>query len=1306
MSDLITTLHPQDDNSVNLYPNIKLENIIDGTAEDAGKFVKVNEEGKFIVDTVNIPEPQQVNNSTVTIKQGGVDKGSFTLNQAEDATIELDAGSAGESGSSMYATSSAISKGVPAHIEAANPIRVGDTISQFYFNTQQDIKSYLETCVDWGNGKKVQYVEGLCTYTLLSALSDENSLGFRSLKSGDYIKYLKIKSDFNPGDSKIDSDLNNWLATILSSNSSVTLLQIVDIDIRTIYEALRAYTSGSGIYEIQLQTGHESGWNTIYSSTSGYMYTYWRSDEHAYDLTYASRELQIETINESSSWNGVFFGAVSAIGEPLLTAFLYPENPEYYVAENIYFLAKSMFAIDESDVDAIYYSSDSLPFDTRVTAGWYVAADQPITLDSPEKAKVVNDAVSKIAATENNWVNISEVFGNIYQDDILGTDEVKVDDILVDTAGTLGKVKELSEELVKNQHPANPFAVGDEIPANSYVYIDTSITPDLSKIDWSSFVSDGSSSPCLLAPLESFASMEFTQSMALDSLGIKLNKPIYALVIGENICSYYQVDPSDIDKVLNSSLSEYLATGVNEWHFSEQVTHEGSIFKVPLGNAEAVTLTDVSDQDVWGAYISKDGKWVEDTPILRTKVSCEALRQLPTDYENLDGIPIIKSEYVLTGTDSYQFIPSNYLNKYIQDPTGIIYFCDGQKLYQLRGDNSDSKFTVNIDALYGLNLYGTDISDTGYSAKIGLTDAQLNAAEGDYAVFSSSENNYGWVTPPARQIIANNGITASREVINVSDVTTIGLETGSLGDYSQASGDQVFGKRGNSFGWVSVPSQSGTQIQAGNGISVNGNTVSLTSDYINKGINSASTDMYVMARGGSSMSDLIGWGSVFIPHGIKAGTGLTSTTFNTTTDEISLSQDVQDKLAKIPDTAIETYSEGTGIALTQTGGNDKQISLSQDYITKLKPIMDAQDDLITDLVHKTTDNETAILAKYTKPAIGIPASDLASDVQDSLTKANSALQESALSGYATTNQVNAKYTKPTAGIPETDLSADVQSALTKANSAITSLPTNTVTTDTEQTLTGKKAFNGGLSSSTIGSNSIQTTVDFGAGSNVKVEQEKSGAKVGIQYSISENQLSIYAVTGSKESRLDFNGDGVKYGASELATKADLNAKIANSNFIVSADYDNTTLKAHIDEILTYVNSENGGTLVSVGFKVGTTGASTTITNLHMSSDNTISIDTETDVILGAGSYYYAYPEQVVTSGANEGVFFTCRNGFTLGHGILYITDAGTKEAKLTGESTVITSATQITKMMFQDVDISEVNLEHLTINFYKFNQAE
>ena len=145
MSDIITTLHPQGDNVTNLYPNVKLENIVDTTPEDSSKVLGIGEDGKVKPVTV------QVNNSTVTIKQGGVDKGSFTLNQADNATIELDAGG----GSNMYATNSAISKSIPAHKEATNPIQVGDTISQLYFNTQQDINSYLETCVDWNNGNKI-----------------------------------------------------------------------------------------------------------------------------------------------------------------------------------------------------------------------------------------------------------------------------------------------------------------------------------------------------------------------------------------------------------------------------------------------------------------------------------------------------------------------------------------------------------------------------------------------------------------------------------------------------------------------------------------------------------------------------------------------------------------------------------------------------------------------------------------------------------------------------------------------------------------------------------------------------------------------------------------------------------------------------------------------------------------------------------------------------------------------------------------------------------------------------------------------
>ena len=42
------------------------------------------------------------------------------------------------------------------------------------------------------------------------------------------------------------------------------------------------------------------------------------------------------------------------------------------------------------------------------------------------------------------------------------------------------------------------------------------------------------------------------------------------------------------------------------------------------------------------------------------------------------------------------------------------------------------------------------------------------------------------------------------------------------------------------------------------------------------------------------------------------------------------------------------------------------------------------------------------------------------------------------SGYATTSQVNAKYTKPSGGIPKTDLASDVQTSLGKADTALQS----------------------------------------------------------------------------------------------------------------------------------------------------------------------------------------------------------------------------------------------------------------------------
>ena len=68
---------------------------------------------------------------------------------------------------------------------------------------------------------------------------------------------------------------------------------------------------------------------------------------------------------------------------------------------------------------------------------------------------------------------------------------------------------------------------------------------------------------------------------------------------------------------------------------------------------------------------------------------------------------------------------------------------------------------------------------------------------------------------------------------------------------------------------------------------------------------------------------------------------------------------------------------------------------------------------------------------YSKPSTGIPATDLASSVQTSLGKADTALQ-------SYTEKYTGTYTKPSTGIPKTDLASAVQTSLGKADSALQS----------------------------------------------------------------------------------------------------------------------------------------------------------------------------------------------------------------------------------------------------------------------------
>jgi hypothetical protein len=892
MSELITTLHPQDDNSVNLYPNVKLENIIDGTAEDAGKFVKVNEEGKFIVDTVNIPEPQQVNNSTVTIKQGGVDKGSFTLNQAEDATIELDAGSTGESGSSMYATSSAISKSVPAHKEAAAPIQVDDTISQLYFNTQQDIGDYLADVVDWGNSEKVRFSMDMLSYPLLSVTPPSGTVGTK-IEVGSYIEGITTPTQVHVGDKNPALDDILKSISIENSDGSKVLLRGLINGSNDPVAILQVYKDSS-TQVVSLQYKNSSNiWNNIYTTAQGYA-TGQNTSSSASGNTIAyfslanldnshlnPLEVIITSIDPSfEALNGDIFGAYSITGKPVLTAISAPENPDYYRPKPVYILISNLadaVNAQEGDLPFYYVSTETMVGDGIMSSGWKISPDFTLALSSPEVAYKLQPCVSSIASTENNWVEVPEVYGNIYKENILGTDDVKVDDILVDTKGKFGKVKEIAEVSFKNQHAENKFAVGEEITADSALYVDPAISVDFSKFDWDNAEQVDMGPTITLMSTSSGHGLGFISKLPpffVQASGVSVDNYIYMMVIGTDFDGfdtnrtyviYIGIDPNDAEKIIGSYLGEVLIPeAFNKFAASGGVEKVGDLYKISLSDSAGSTIQSINGQDVWTSFISKDGRWIEDEPTVKTEVRCSTLANLPKSYNQLTDIPIIK---VNSRHPSYELIPSSYANKYVQDSVGFIWFCDGERFYELKGSSS--------------NFDGNSITITTGG---GLTNTQNITAD-----------NYR---------------------------ADIELHKDSLGEYQGGINDAVYGKRGSSYGWMTLPSISNVTGSSPIIVTQNGTSrdISLKTNLSASTYLRPSDNYQVYAKKPDNTYGWAGLDQYSIPRQslITAGTGIATSSLDSYSTQISLSQDVQNKLARIPD--LPTGDGNYALTCTISGG--------------------------------------------------------------------------------------------------------------------------------------------------------------------------------------------------------------------------------------------------------------------------------------------------------------------------------------------------------------------------------------------------
>lgn len=171
---------------------------------------------------------------------------------------------------------------------------------------------------------------------------------------------------------------------------------------------------------------------------------------------------------------------------------------------------------------------------------------------------------------------------------------------------------------------------------------------------------------------------------------------------------------------------------------------------------------------------------------------------------------------------------------------------------------------------------------------------------------------------------------------------------------------------------------------------------------------------------------------------VQTSLGLADTAYQKPSGGIpasDLASAVQTSLGKA-DTALQSFTETDPTVPSWAKASTKP-SYSYSEITGTPTIPDELADLSDDTTHRVvTDTEKATWnAKYNKPSGGIPKTDLASAVQTSLGKADSALQSesdpvfsaSAAAGISSSDITswNGKYTKPASGIPASDLADGV-----------------------------------------------------------------------------------------------------------------------------------------------------------------------------------------------------------------------------------------------------------------------------------------
>lgn len=392
------------------------------------------------------------------------------------------------------------------------------------------------------------------------------------------------------------------------------------------------------------------------------------------------------------------------------------------------------------------------------------------------------------------------------------------------------------------------------------------------------------------------------------------------------------------------------------------------------------------------------------------------------------------------------------------------------------GDGNAQVGDVGLDASGNIDVTNSDLQIL--ATREGLTDGNLVKWDGTKKTLV-----------PDTTVASNASSALSKANANATEISTIKTTyqtktDNTLGTTSKTVVGAINEVKGTADGANSKASVNATEISN----IKNGTTVVKNADHANTASNATNVTTSI---NGHAITDILETNGTTVKEATHAGkaTSADKATQANSASKVAKSLTFSGQNAQGTESTIgfdgsqAQEVDFNGDDFVATKGNAFEVSLAPSGVTAgtYNSVTIDEKGRVTAGSNKDYATTAQVNAKYTKPESGIPKSDLAEDVKTSLGKADTALQSApvtavngktgdvtlgagdvgalpsstefvssvngqsgAVTGLATTSEVNAKYTKPSDGIPKSDLAVSVQTSLDKADTALQKAPVTSV----------------------------------------------------------------------------------------------------------------------------------------------------------------------------------------------------------------------------------------------------------------------